>query len=245
MAKVETEGQVVHIVNGETAKIFKVLANPDAVKILHLTGAGIVNSTYARDELCLPLKRYYTRLKALLDSGLVKKRSGVYIQTALGKIMFNRFLPAMVKAVDAKDKLELIMGLEGTELENDIKKRILKELGIPDFTDTTHLKLLGDYEALAIEVIDLYDSAEESVLLATNYFDVRVMEAGFRATERGVTNRYIVGKKSLSSKLQQLRMILSVTFAKTIINFTTNKVNILEFLRFIDLPYSFHPLDAF
>jgi len=103
--------------------------------------------------------------------------------------------------------------------------------------------LLGDYEALAVEAIDLYDSAKESVLFASNYLDVRVMESTFRSTERGITNRLIIGKKSLSSKLQQLRMMLSLTFAKTIINFTSSKVNLQDFVRFADLPYSFCIVD--
>ncbi|MCK4697152.1 MAG: hypothetical protein KAT53_02475, partial [Dehalococcoidia bacterium] len=95
-----------------------------------------------------------------------------------------------------------------------------------------------------IEVIDLYDSAEESVLLASNYIDVRVMEACFRSVDRGVTNRLIVNKNSLSSKMRNLKMMLSLTFAKTIINFASDKVNLEEFVRFTDVPYTFCVVDG-
>jgi len=82
------------------------------------------------------------------------------------------------------------------------------------------------------------------VLLVSNYFDVRVMEATFRSVERGVTNRLIAGKRSLSSKMQKLRMMLSLTFAKTIINFASNKVELKEFVRFTEIPYTFCVVDG-
>ena len=226
------------------ADLFKVLSKPDALKILFLTKDGIKNSTHTIEDMDISQKRYYARLKELIDIGLVRKMDGVYGQTVLGRVVYERFLPAMGKAVDAREELELIVYLEGTEIDNGAKKRILDELEIPSFTESSKVKLLRDYEALAIEVIDIYDSAEESVLLASNYFDVRIMEACFRAVDRGVTNRILMGKRSLSSKLQNLKMMLSLTFAKTIINFTSNKVKLTEFVRFIDLPYSFCVVDG-
>jgi len=72
------------MINGEVAPIFRVLSNPDAIKILYCAGDGIEHSTYTIEELGLSQKRYYTRLKALIDSGLIKKKEGFYRQTALG-----------------------------------------------------------------------------------------------------------------------------------------------------------------
>ena len=244
MEKYKTQSEEVHEVNGKLAPLFKVLSKPDALKILSRVGQEIRNSTYTMEELNLTPKKYYTRLRELMNEGLVRKKDDVYRQTALGRIMYNRFLPAMGKAVDAKGELELIVSLEGTELENEVRKRIEEELGIPIFTDSTNVKLLGDYEALAIEVIDLYDSAEESVLLASNYVDVRVIEAFLRAVDRGVTNRAMMGKNRQSSKIQSLRMMLSVTFARTIINFASNTEELKNTVRFVDLPYTFCVVDG-
>jgi len=244
MENFETEHEEAQEVNGDLATLFRVLSKPDALKILYSAGIGIENSTYAIEELDLTPKKYYARLRELMAEDLVKKVDGVYRQTALGEMIYDRFLPAMGKACDARDELELIVYLEGTELDEGVRKRIEDELNIPDFAGSTNFKVLKDYEALAIEVIDLYDSAEESVLLASNYFDVRVMEAVLRAVDRGVTNSVIVGKKSLSSKVQNLRMMLSLTFTKAIINFTSNKVDLKEFVRFADLPYTFCVVDG-
>lgn len=244
MEKYETESEEVHTINDELATIFRLLSNHDAVKILYRAGTGIKNSTYAMEELNLTPKKYYYRLNELVAADLVKKVDDVYRQTALGRIIYDHFLPAMGKTYDAKDKLELIVQLEGTELESGVRKRILEELGIPVFVESTNLKLLGDYEALAIEAIDLYDSAEESVFLASNYFDVRVIEAFLRGVDRGITNRVIMGKNRQSSKLQNLRMMLSLTFSKTLINFASNIEALKNTVRFTEIPYTFCVVDG-
>ncbi len=245
MAKIETQtSEETHVINGELATLLRILSKPDALKILYRAETGIENSTYAMEELDITQKKYYSRLRELVDTGLIRKRDGVYRQTALGGMVYDRFLPALGKASDAREEMELIVYLEGTEIESGVKKRILDKLDIPGFSDSTKVKFLGDYESLAVEVIDLYDSAEESVLLASNYFDVRVMESVLRAVDRGVTGRCIVGKRSLSSKLKDLRMMLSLSFTKAIINFTSSKIDLKDFVRFVDLPYAFGVMDG-
>ncbi len=178
------------------------------------------------------------------ENGFITKMEGAYRQTPFGSIICGRLLPAIGRAYDSRDRLGLIAKFKGTLIEDDVKNLIEAELKLPDFSGSNNVRILETYEGLVCEAVDLYDSAEKSVLLASNYFDVRVMEACFRSTERGVINRLIIGKKSLSKKLQNLRMMLSVTFAKTIINFTTNKVNIQEFMKFVDLPYTFCIVDG-
>jgi len=244
MEKLEAESEEVHTINDELATIFRLLSNHDAVKILNRAGTGIKNSTYAIEELNLTPKRYYYRLKELMAADLVKKVDDGYRQTALGRIMYDHFLPAMGKACDAKNELELIVYLEGTELESGVRKRIEEELGIPVFEDSTNVKLLEDYEALAIEAIDLYDSAKESVFLASNYFDVRVIEAFLRGVDRGITNKVIMGKNRRSTQIQNLRMMLSLTFSKALINFASNTMELKNTVRFTEIPYTFCVVDG-
>ena len=242
MENSETEHEEAHEVNGELATLFQVLSKPDALKILYSAGIGIENSTYAIEELDLTPKKYYARLRELMAEDLVKKVDGVYRQTALGEMIYDRFLPAMGKACDAKDEMELIVYLEGTELESGVRKRIEDELNLPIFAESNNVRVLRDYESLVADTIDMCDEAKESIILASNYFDVRVMEATFRSMDRGVTNRIIGGKKGLSSKLQQLKLIFSTTIMKKIINLTSMNIN--EFVRFSDLSYSLCVVDG-
>jgi len=243
MEKSETESEV-HIINGELETIFRVLSNPDALKILYRAGQGIENSTHTIEELDLTPKKYYYRLKELMTADLVKKVNGVYRQTAMGRIIYDRFLPAMGKTYDAREELELIVYLEGTELESKVRNLIEDKLEIPHFTDSTNVKAIDNYESMVVDVIDLCDEAEKSILMASNYLDVRVMEAVFRAVNRDITFRIIVGKGSLSSEMQSLRMMLSLSFTKAILNFSTSTVNLKEVLRIAELPYTFCSVDG-
>ncbi len=248
MARVKPKnGKGTHIINGklaELANLYRVLGNIDTLKLFYLAGTGIENSSYAIEELDISQKRYYSRMKNLLDLDLVKKVNGVYRQTAVGRIFYERHIPAMKRTFDAREELELIVYLEGTEIENGVRKRILDELKIPSFEESSKIRIIDNYESMVIDVIDICDEAKESILMASNYFDVRVMEGAFRAVDRGVTTKVIMGKRSLSSKLQNLRTMLSLTFAKTMINFASKTVNLKEFMRFIDLPYSFCIVDG-
>ena len=227
------------------AKIFKVLSSLDAIKIFFLAERGIDNSTHAMDMLDLTQKKYYTRLKELSETELIKKINGVHRLTALGKIIYDYFIPAMAKACEAKKELTILELLKGTSIENKIKGMFEDEFNILGLAESPKLRIIDNYENFSIEAIDLYDSAEESVILASNYFDVRVMEATFRAVDRGVINRIIIGKRSLSSKIQNFKLMLSMTFTKTIMNFASNTVDLKEFVRFIDLPYTFCVVDGY
>jgi len=224
--------------------LFKVLSKTDALRLFHHARKGIKNSTYAIEELDLTPKKYYARLRELVNIGLIRKNDSVYGQTALGRMIYDRLLPAFEKAVDAKDELEFLVGLDGLDMENGVKKRILEELGIPTFSDSTNVRMIDNYESMVIDVIDLCDEAEKSLLMASNYMDVRVMEAVFRAMKRNVTNSFIVGKRSLSSKIRTLKMMLSLTFAKTVINFASNSLELKNVMRFAELPYSFCVVDG-
>lgn len=237
MEKAETRAEGI-------TSLFRVLSKPDALRLFLHTSEGIKNSTYAIEELDLTPKRYYARLRELVDIGLVRKRDSGYRQTALGGMFCDRFLPAMGKAVEAKEELEFLVGLDGLDMENGVKKRILEALKIPIFADPTNVKVLEDYESLVIEAIDLCDSAEVSVLLASNYFDSRVMEATFRSVNRSVDTRIITGKNEFSSRLKKLKMMLSPDFMKIMIRLLSKEIDLENFVRVADLTYSFCVIDG-
>ena len=223
-------------------KLFKVLSKPDALEVFLLANEGIERSTHAIEELNITPKKYYARLGDLIDIGFIRKTGSSYRQTPFGNIIFDRFLPAIQRTYEAKDRLDALTRFEGTEMENEIRKLVEDKLGIPNFGEFTRVRMINDLESLVADTIDICDEAEESIILASNYFDVRVMEATFRSMDRGVANRIIGGKKGLSSRLQQLKLIFSTTIMKRIIKLTS--MDIKEFVRFSDLPYSLCVVDG-
>ncbi|GAH03386.1 unnamed protein product, partial [marine sediment metagenome] len=68
--------------------------------------------------------------------------------------------------------------------------------------------------------------------------------AFLRAVDRGVTSRVIMGKNRRSSKMQNLRTMLSVTFMNTLINFASKTVDLNDVVRFADIPYTLCVVDG-
>ena len=231
-------------VKSKLSALLGTLSRLDTLGILSLAGRGISGSTYAMKELGLSQKKYYTRLKALVEAGLVEGSDGEYRQTPLGRIIDSHLLPAFERVFVNKDQLRLLEVVKGTKMEEKVRKAFSEELGTIDVLGLQTLRVVDDYESMVIEVIDMYDEADESTLLASNYVDTRVMEACLRSEGRGVVNKLVVGKKGISSKIQQLRMMLSPTFAKVLINFMSKEVDLEDFVRVVDLPYSFFVVDG-
>jgi len=223
--------------------LFRVLSKPDALGLFLNTSDGIKNSTHAIEELNLTPKRYYARLRELVNIGLVRKKDSGYGQTALGEMFYDRFLPAMGKAVDAREELEFIVGLEGLEMENGVKKRILEALKIPIFAESTKFRMIDNYESMVVDLIDQINDAKEGILLASNHVDVRVIEAVVRSVNRGVSFRLIMGENCVESNLQKLKLMLSTRFAKSIIEFMSFPEDLGDLTRVADIHYSFCVID--
>ncbi|MBA7479749.1 hypothetical protein ES707_15185 [subsurface metagenome] len=88
MSELDTEGLV---------KLFKVLSKPDALRLFLHTSEGIESSTYAMEELNLTSKKYYARLKELVEIGLMQGSGGSYTQTPFGLFVCNKIIDVLSK----------------------------------------------------------------------------------------------------------------------------------------------------
>jgi predicted transcriptional regulator len=81
------------------------------------------NSDLLKTHFKLTRKQYYTRMSLLIKAGLVKKEKGIYLVTALGKIISRAQLNLEAKFESAFDnywKLKAIDSLESFEERNNI-----------------------------------------------------------------------------------------------------------------------------
>lgn len=69
--------------------ILETLSNKDAFEIFGLAADGIYARTDVLDEYHFTRKRYYVRLKRLLELGLVQKDSRKYVHTSLGRVVYE------------------------------------------------------------------------------------------------------------------------------------------------------------
>jgi hypothetical protein len=69
--------------------VYETLSNRDSFEIFVLASFGIDASTTTWHNHGFSKKRYYQRLKRLVDIGLVQKEKGQYKQSPLGKLIYE------------------------------------------------------------------------------------------------------------------------------------------------------------
>ncbi len=228
--------------------ILNALANEDAIKIFSAAKDGINTSTRTIRELGLTQKRYYTRLKELIEAGLIEKRDNIYQHTTLGALChslgetFNTILNQRDR-LDLADRLNRTKNISLEETEQILQalsgKGIIGSLKVADLMQP--VKMLDNYEALVAELVDRINKAEKSVCLASYYHDSRAVEAILRASERDVQLAFLSGgERSVMERLQVLRMMLSPKIAKIYATFLDGKIRMRQAEK---LPYSFCVVD--
>ena len=238
-------------------RLFSVLSSEDAVRIFLYAEKGIASSTKAIKDLGITQKRYYSRLKGLIDVGLIEKVDGVYMYSAVGKIV-HRLGFYLIAVLNNVDRIKLLTNLTKTELlsssEMDQIARIISEQtgdfgglldSIMDGKKIGKIENLGTFEKLVERVVEQIDLSQSSILIATNYLDASVMEASLKAFDRGVTMKCLFSKKKISSKLTKFKLFLSPKNFITLLAFFNSSINLNDVLREVDLPFSFVIIDGY
>jgi len=232
-------------------KIFSAGSSIDALRIFYAARNGIESSTQVIKELGLTQKRYYTNLKRLIDVGLIEKIDGRYMHTTFGKIAFQ-LMEILKGAVDKKEKLELIdtllkaknLTLEETE---EIMRAVLKDANIVPGERLTDIlgpvRMADTWEKVVEDVVEYINQATESIYFATQYIDLRTIEAVLRAGERGV-KLYCLSKKK-NQVLEGIKMFSKLAFTHPkyfkVIFKMLNSDNLQA--RYADVPYTFIVID--
>lgn len=224
----------------EIVKITSTLGNADALALFNYAGNGIKNSKDAIRTLGLTQKRYYSRLKDLVDANLIAKVDGEYRHTALAKYFYD-MKDKIETVIDNKERLRLVdrIGQAGS-LSSEEAQRIAEILSIDDLIgfQVDRAKIVDMFDTAVKNVIKYIDNAEKSIHFASKYMDIRVNQACINTKERGIEAYFLIGnidqfKKSLNMLGLRERAILIQSFGSFDMN-----------VRFIELPYTFLIVDG-
>lgn len=228
----------------DLVQIMNALGNEDALAIFIYAADGISSSKDAIRTLRLTQKRFYSRLKDLMEVKLVSKVDGEYRHTALGKYFYN-MKNKLEPVLENRDRLELIdkIGQVGS-LSNKEAQRIAEVLALDELIgDRIHqAKIVDTFEKAVFNVINFIDNAQNSIYFASKYFDIRVSQSCMNALERGVDTYFLVGdSNNLTNAMQMIKPLLSnPRYLKMIVQyFRAPQMNI----KYIDLPYTFLVVD--
>ena len=117
MAKAQTVSAILKAIADEkSSELFKTIAN------------GTVDSDTLKTKSKLTRKQYYSRLSRMTKAGLVRKKSGKYLLTAFGKIVFDS-QSTVESALNSYWKLRAIDSLEmSNELPREEQQKLIDAL---------------------------------------------------------------------------------------------------------------------
>lgn len=235
-------------------RLFNVLSSEDAVRIFLYAKRGIENSTQAIKVLGLTQKRYYSRLKGLVEVGLIEKVEGTYRYTALGKIV-NKLGIYLIGVLKNVDRLELMNSLSKSKSLSRTEKRKFEKM-ISEQTEVgglfnsvlsektrSKIKEIVTYEELLEKLVERIDVSQKSMLLVSRYVDTRVIDATLKAHKRGVMLKVLISKENLSGKLNTLRLMLSPKLMLSLLDFYKSSTGDDDPIREMDVAFSYCIID--
>lgn len=240
---------------GQCVRLFGVLSSEDAIRIFLYAENGIASSTQAIKDLGLTQKRYYSRLKGLIDMGLIKKVKGDYVYTSLGKMLHKLGL-SLIGVLENKERIDILYELSKTDaLSVDERSRIRNliadnsEIGpllssMITGASPGEIEMIQEYGDLAKKLVEEIRQAKKSVLLASNYVEPSVVEAQMKAQRRGVKFKVLLSRETMSKRMTKLKLLLSPKIFLNLMEFTKSMKNNDDWFREADLSFSFCIVDG-
>jgi predicted transcriptional regulator len=110
------------------ATVLRTIADDKSMELFKTIAQGKVDSESLKSKTKLTRKQYYSRLSRMIKAGLVRKKSGKYLLTTFGKIVFDVQL-TVESALGSYWKLRAIDSLEtSNELPKEEQQKLIDAL---------------------------------------------------------------------------------------------------------------------
>ncbi len=236
-------------VEAKVRDIHSALSNSDSLRIFNLAAEGIDASTSVLEKHQFTKKRYYGRLKELVDLGLVYKNEGEYKQTALGKMIFDSQVKSLEQILVKRKNLEAISEIKRTA-GNELKdpSSVLSQEFLGDLEESTGVanlqptKFFGTWNDLSSYVAVRIDTMKSELYSATRYVDFRTADSALNAAKRGCKIHLLHSNRNgLSTKLQLMGNLMAHPKALSVFKELSSNPNII--VAEATVPYSFLVMD--
>jgi hypothetical protein len=174
-------------VETKARNIYSALSNGDSLRIFNLAAQGIDASTSVLAKYQFTKKRYYGRLKELVDLGLIAKEDGEYRHTMLGRMVFKSQVRNLEQILlNRNDIVEAVAGVNkiaNGSIEAEKTQELMMDLETSDgMTNHEPVKFFDNWNELSMDVAIEIEAMKSDLFVATRYVDFRTAEA---APQRG------------------------------------------------------------
>ena len=106
------------------AMVLRTIADDKSLELFRTIAQGTIDSETLKGKTKLTRKQYYSRLSRMTKSGLVRKKSGKYLLTAFGKIVFD----AQTTVDHALSRYCKLRAIDSLEMSNELPREEQQKL---------------------------------------------------------------------------------------------------------------------
>jgi len=201
-------------VEARARNIHSALSNGDSLRIFNLAAEGIDASTSVLEKYQFTKKRYYGRLKELVDLGLIVKEDGEYRHTALGNLVFESQVKDLEQILLKRNNVTAVVEMkrDNHSMMNQVIPRDLI-MDIENSTGVTNLepvKFFDNWNELSMDVSVEIEMMKKDFCVASRYVDFRTADAALRAAKKGCKVTILHSPRNgLSTKFQLMGNLMS------------------------------------
>lgn len=172
--------------------VLSVLSKNDALTIFQMARDGIKSEIDTPAKIGLTKKQYYTRLKQLVDLGLITKRNESYIQTAFGKVVYQKHIIGLTNNIKNSKYLQMVDVLKADPKFNDkdimefmskVEPQISQDLSdnIGKISTVT-----TEYDDMVRKILEVIEFSQREILLITRFQNELIVNAILKKANAGI-----------------------------------------------------------
>ena len=180
-----------------STKLLSVLSKKDNLSMFIFAKDGLKAESSTPQSLGLSRKVYYTRLRQLIDAGLIGKSEGAYSYTTFGGIIYQRHIVELIEEMKNKQQMMMIDTLKNTEE--------FSEEDITNFVDSiTHtrrssmnaeappkIEIAWTYQDMVSAIVERVQLCKKEILLASRSFNEIIINNILRKANSGIDVKVI------------------------------------------------------
>lgn len=172
--------------------VLSVLSKNDALTIFLMAHDGIRSELDTPTKIGLTKKQYYTRLKQLVDLGLVEKHRESYAQTAFGKVVYQKHILGLSNNIKNSKYLQMVDVLKANPKfnEKDIIALVSKVEPQISFdlqeSSNKNSSVASSYEDMVRKILEIIEFAQNEILLITRFQNDLIVNSILKKASAGV-----------------------------------------------------------
>jgi predicted transcriptional regulator len=177
--------------------VLSVLSKDDALTIFLMANEGIRSELDTPTKIGLTKKQYYTRLKQLVDLGLVEKHRESYAQTAFGRVVYQKHILGLSNNIKNSKYLQMVDVLKANPKFNEkdilaLVSKVEPEISF-DLQESFNKNstVVSSYEDMVRKILEMTEFAQNEILLVTRFQNDLIINSILKKASSGISVRIL------------------------------------------------------